>query len=47
MSAVSRTTPPSSFDAWLQTRLQHLYDETLVEPLPADLLAILARDASD
>ena len=34
------------FDAWLQSRLQRLYDETLDEPVPDDLLKLLP-DTSD
>ena len=29
------------FDAWLQTRLQGLYDEALGEAVPEDLLQLL------
>ena len=29
------------FDAWLQTRLQRLYDKTLDEPVPDNLLQLL------
>jgi len=29
------------FDAWLQSRLQRLYDNTLDEPVPDDLLQLL------
>ena len=36
----------SLFDAWLQTRLQRLYDEALGEPLPDELLLLL-RDFTD
>ena len=31
------------FEAWLQSDLQRLYDETLHEPVPDDLLVLLAR----
>lgn len=31
----------SLFDTWLQTGLQRLYDETLDEPVPDDLLTLL------
>lgn len=30
-----------SFDTWLQARLQRLYDETLDEPVPDDLLKLI------
>ena len=32
---------PSLFDAWLQTRLQCLYDKALNEAVPDDLLQLL------
>ena len=31
------------FEAWLQSDLQRLYDKTLHEPVPDDLLQLLAR----
>ena len=31
------------FEAWLQTGLQHLYDTTLQEPVPDELLRLLPQ----
>ena len=33
------------FETWLQTDLQRLYDETLYEPVPEDLLRLIPQVA--
>ena len=44
-------TPPSKpsrerpFDMWLQKQLHSMYDEIAAEPLPADLLNLIDKDA--
>ena len=34
------------FDTWLQKQLHAMYDEIASEPLPADLLGLIERDAA-
>ncbi len=34
---------PLIFETWLQTDLQRLYDETLYEPVPEDLLRLIPQ----
>ena len=34
---------PSLFDGWLQSDLQRLYDQTLCEPVPDDLLRLIPQ----
>ena len=31
------------FETWLQTNLQRLYDEALAEPVPEELLRLIAQ----
>ncbi|MBE7210015.1 MAG: hypothetical protein INR65_03260 [Gluconacetobacter diazotrophicus] len=48
--AVAGTSPadrPGPFDAWLQSRLQRLYDEALAEPVPDHMLDLLTSQRSD
>jgi hypothetical protein len=34
------------FDMWLQKQLHAMYDEIAAEPLPDDLIDLIARDAA-
>ena len=48
-SAKSKALPKASrerpFDMWLQKQLHSMYDEIAAEPLPADLLSLIDKDA--
>lgn len=48
-SATSKALPKASrerpFDMWLQKQLHSMYDEIAAEPLPADLLNLIDKDA--
>lgn len=47
MMGMGRTEQPTLFDTWLQSSLQRLYDESLSEPLPVELLDLLPGGTSD
>ena len=48
-NAKSQASPKASrerpFDMWLQKQLHSMYDEIAAEPLPADLLNLIDKDA--
>lgn len=41
-----KTSDERPFDLWLQKQLHAMYDEIASEPLPADLLKLIDRDAA-
>ncbi len=41
-----KTSEERPFDLWLQKQLHAMYDEIASEPLPADLLNLIDRDAA-
>lgn len=41
-----KTSSERPFDLWLQKQLHAMYDEIASEPLPADLLNLIDRDAA-
>ena len=41
------TTLNPFFDLWLQANLQRLYDEALAEPVPEELLRLVAQSRND
>jgi hypothetical protein len=43
--AKMKTSPERPFDTWLQKQLHAMYDEIASEPLPKDLLTLIASDA--
>ncbi|MDP1541800.1 MAG: hypothetical protein Q8L99_01450 [Polycyclovorans sp.] len=42
-----KTSDERPFDLWLQKQLHAMYDEIASEPLPADLLKLIDRDAAE
>ena len=43
--AQPKTSTERPFDMWLQKQLHAMYDEIAAEPLPADLLNLIDKDA--
>ena len=41
MTEANQTCASALFEVWLQTDLQRLYDRTLVEPVPEELLLLV------
>lgn len=40
-------TPNPFFETWLQTNLQRLYDRSLAEPVPEELLRLVAQTSEN
>ena len=41
MTDANHTRASAVFEVWLQTDLQRLYDKTLIEPVPEELLLLV------